>query len=224
MVDWLIFAAVFGAFFVTHAIPVRPAVKAKIASRTGARGFTFGYSALSLVMLGILIWSAGRAPFVSLWQTTVWHKHVVLAGMLGVCMLLAMSVGRPNPFSFGGAQNHLFDPHHPGIIRWMRHPLLISLALWAGLHVLPNGNLAHVLMFGVFLGFALLGQRIIDKRKRRQMGDTAWRALLVTTKAAPFFQKPHKTRQAVIRSLAGLILWIALMIAHPTIIGVSPLP
>ena len=139
-------------------------------------------------------------------------------------MLLSMSVGRPNPVSFGGAQNHLFDPYHPGIIRWMRHPLLISLALWAGLHVLPNGNLAHVLMFGVFLGFALLGQRIIDKRKRRQMRDTTWRALLVTTKAAPLFQRLHKTRQAVTRSLAGLITWVAMTSAHPSIIGVSPLP
>ncbi|MEO9575931.1 NnrU family protein [Tateyamaria sp.] len=203
---------------------MRPAVKAKIASRIGARGFTFGYSAVSLIMLGALIWAAGRAPFVLLWPLAIWHKYVVLLGMLGVCLLLALSIGRPNPFSFGGAQNHLFDAERPGIIRWMRHPLLVALALWAGLHILPNGNLAHVILFGVFLCFALSGQRIIDRRKRRQMGNEAWHTLLKMTMAAPLWQTPQAVRNIGIRLFAGSALWGVLVIAHPSLIGVSSLP
>nr|WP_299880523.1 NnrU family protein [uncultured Sulfitobacter sp.] len=41
-----------------------------------------------------------------------------------------MSLGRPNPFSFGGSRNAQFDPAHPGLVRFMRHPLLVALALW----------------------------------------------------------------------------------------------
>ena len=74
---------------------------------------------------------------------------MVHLGMFAVCLILALSIARPNPFSFGGAQNARFDPARPGIVRWVRHPILLSLALWAGLHLLPNGDLSHVILFGV---------------------------------------------------------------------------
>ncbi len=222
--DWLIFATAFLAFFVTHGVPVRPPIKARIVNWTGRRGFTLGYSALSFVMLGMLIWAAGRAPFVALWPLAIWHKYLVLAGMFAVCMLPALSIARPNPFSFGGAKNHLFDPKRPGIIRWVRHPLLIAPALWAGLHLLPNGDVAHVILFGVFLGFALLGPRIIDRRRRREMGPGAWRALLQRTKTAPVWYRPHSIVDLGLRVLIGVVVWALLIMAHPGVIGVSPLP
>ena len=115
-----------------------------------AAGFTLAYSALSLAVLTWVIGAAGRAPYVPLWQWAPWQNHVVLVVMALVCLLLALSIGRPNPFSFGGARNQDFDPHVPGIIRLHRHPLLLALGLWAFAHTLPNGDLAHVILFGVF--------------------------------------------------------------------------
>ena len=41
--------------------------------------------------------------------------------------------------------------------------------------LVPNGDLAHVILFGTFAGFALLGQRLIDRRKRREMGKALGR-------------------------------------------------
>lgn len=218
--SWGAFAAVFVAFFLTHSIPVRPAVKARLTDRVGPRGFGWGYSALSLAMLTLLIWSAGQAPHLLLWPQAPWQRHVVQAGMLVVCLILAFTIARPNPFSFGGARNEQFDPAQPGIIRWTRHPVPLALALWAGLHLLPNGDLAHLLLFGVLGGFAVVGRALIDRRKRRALGVARWQALFAAKQRAPLLQPPGSWGMSLARLLLGLASYLVLLWAHPVIIGV----
>ncbi|MFX0545370.1 NnrU family protein [Roseovarius sp. S1116L3] len=221
--SWTAFAAIFAAFFLTHSIPVRPAVKAGITRQIGARGFGLAYSALSTGMLVLLIWAAGQAPYIQLWPQAEWQRHAVHLGMLAVCLILALSLGRPNPFSFGGVRNDSFDPARPGIVRWMRHPVLVALALWAGLHLLPNGDLAHVILFGVLATFAVAGRALIDRRKRRVMGAGRWQALHDRVMEAPRVQPPHSWRGLALRIAAGLATFAALIAAHPVVIGVPAL-
>ncbi|HKL06680.1 MAG TPA: NnrU family protein [Roseovarius sp.] len=220
---WFGFTAVFAAFFLTHSIPVRPAVKSRILNRVGARGFAMAYSALSVAMLTLLIWSAGKAPYVQLWPQMEWHRHTAHLGMLAVCLILALGVARPNPFSFGGARNNSFDRTRPGIVRWTRHPILLALALWAGVHLLPNGDLANVILFGVLGGFAIAGRGLIDRRKRRVLGDTEWNALDTARRTAPFFHAPRFWPELCIRLLIGLAAFAGLLLAHPHVIGVPAL-
>ena len=215
---WAEFAAAFAVFFVSHSVPVRPRVRAFLVQHLGPRGFTLAYSALSLAVLTWVIGAAGRAPYVPLWQWAPWQNHVVLVVMALVCLLLALSIGRPNAFSFGGARNQDFDPHVPGIIRLHRHPLLLALGLWAFAHTLPNGDLAHVILFGVFGVFALLGQKIIDRRKQRIMG-AEWGALWAQTRAS----RLHLGILTPVRVFAGILLYGFLIWLHPTVFGVSPL-
>ena len=59
---WAGFAAIFAGFFLTHSVPVRPGVKARLIGLLGSRGFGLAYSALSLAMLVVLIRAAGAAP------------------------------------------------------------------------------------------------------------------------------------------------------------------
>ena len=68
----------------------------------------------------------------------------------------------------------------------MRHPLLWVFALWAASHAVPNGDLAHLLLFGTFTAMALLGMVAIDRRKRRQMGEAEWARLAARTAFWPF--------------------------------------
>ncbi|MEI4232320.1 NnrU family protein [Roseovarius sp. D22-M7] len=219
---WTEFAAAYTVFFLSHSIPVRSPVRARLQSRLGQAGFTAAYSALSLGVLAWLIGAAGRAPYLPLWGWAPWQNHVVLAAMLPVCVILALSIARPNPFSFGGTRNARFDPRRPGIVRWTRHPLLVALALWAGAHVVPNGDLAHVILFGTFAAFAGLGGRLIDRRKRRDMGAD-WDRLRAAVAAAPMhIAAPHRT--TLLRLSAGLLLYGALIWLHPLLFGVSPLP
>jgi uncharacterized membrane protein len=142
--------------------------------------------------------------------------------MLPVCVMLALSIARPNPFSFGGARNDRFDPARPGIVRWSRHPLLVALALWAGAHLVPNGDLAHVFLFGTFAVFALLGGHLIDRRKRREMGGE-WHRLRAVVDGGPLWPR-SVSRGDVMRLSVGVVLYAALIGIHPVLFGVSPLP
>ena len=135
---WGEYALAFGAFFLTHSVPIRPPVRPSLVARLGHAGFGLIYSALSLGVLAWLIGAAGRAPYLPLWPWAPWQNHVVLMVMLPVCLILALAIARPNPFSFGGAQNDRFDPARPGLMRLTRHPLLLALALWSGAHLLAT--------------------------------------------------------------------------------------
>ena len=218
---WFEFALAYAVFFLSHSLPVRPPLRPWLQARRGAFGFTLAYSALSLAVLAWLIGAAGRAPHVPLWDWAPWQAHAPLLVMGPVCLILALSIGRPNPLSFGGARNDLFDPARPGIVRVWRHPLLLALALWAAAHVVPNGDLAHVILFGTFAAFALLGGRLIDRRKRREMGPE-WQRMRDRVADAPLLSA-SPSRGTLLRIAAGGALYGALLWAHPFLFGVSPL-
>jgi uncharacterized membrane protein len=102
--------------------------------------------------------------------------------------------------------------------------LLLALALWALAHLLPNGDLAHVLLFGLFAGFALSGQWIVDRRRKRMMGAD-WALLNAARRAAPLWPpRPASSSGTAVRLGLGLAGFALLVAAHPVVIGVSPLP
>jgi len=217
---WNEFAFAFAAFFLTHSIPIRPPLRPWAVARLGHAGFGIAYSALSLAVLAWLIAAAGRAPYVPLWDWAPWQNHVVLAAMLPVCLILSLAIARPNPFSFGGAQNDRFDPESPGIVRLTRHPLLLALGIWSAAHILPNGDLAHVILFGTFAGFAMLGGRLVDRRRQREMGQR-WHDLRAALSECP--ASLSLTADTLLRLAAGLMLYAGLIWLHPLVIGVDPL-
>lgn len=217
---WNEFAFAFAAFFLTHSIPIRPPLRPWAVARLGHAGFGIAYSALSLAVLAWLIAAAGRAPYVPLWDWAPWQNHVVLAVMLPVCVILSLAIARPNPFSFGGTQNDRFDPASPGIVRLTRHPLLLALGIWSAAHILPNGDLAHVILFGTFAGFAMLGGRLVDRRRQREMGQR-WHDLRAALSECP--ASLSLTADTLLRLAAGLMLYAGLIWLHPLVIGVDPL-
>lgn len=217
---WNEFAFAFAAFFLTHSIPIRPPLRPWAVARLGHAGFGIAYSALSLAVLAWLIAAAGRAPYVPLWDWAPWQNHVVLAVMLPVCVILSLAIARPNPFSLGGAQNDRFDPARPGIVRLTRHPLLLALGIWSAAHILPNGDLAHVILFGTFAGFAMLGGRLVDRRRQREMGQR-WHDLRAALSECP--ASLSLTADTLLRLAAGLMLYAGLIWLHPLVIGVDPL-
>lgn len=218
---WSEFALAYAAFFLSHSIPVRPPVRPWLQHILGGTGFTLAYSMLSLGVLGWLIGAAGRAPHVPLWSWAAWQAWVPLVVMLPVCLILALTIARPNPFSFGGARNDHFDPLRPGIVGWTRHPLLVALALWAAAHAVPNGDLAHLILFGTFAAFAILGRWLIDRRKQHEMGAD-WQGLQVAVAGRPRL-RDGVSRNTTMRLVSGAVLYVALIWVHPILFGVSPL-
>jgi len=220
--EWSGLALAFAAFFLSHSVPIRAPVRPILVRRLGATGFGLAYSALSIGVLAWLIVATARAPYLPVWGWAPWQNHLVLAVMLPVCLIIALSVGRPNPLSFGGASNAAFDPRHPGIVRFTRHPLLVALALWSLAHLVANGDVAHILLFGTFAAFAILGGRLVDRRKRREMG-AGWDHLRAEVRAHPIGQF-SASRGAMLRVGFGFALYLALIMLHPIVIGVSPIP
>jgi len=220
---WAEYAMALGMFFLSHTMLLRPPVKAALMAWIGRRGFSLGYSVLSLGVLYWVLMAAGRAPHVPLWGWASWQAQVTWLAMLAGCLLAALALGRPNPFSFGGRGGAGFDPARPGVIRYTRHPLLLALALWAGGHMVPNGDLAHVMLFGLFAGFAILGQRIVARRRKRAMG-AEWARLEAARRALPPWPpRPASTGGAALRLGLGGAAFAGLVALHPVFIGASPL-
>ena len=139
-----------------------------------------------------------------------------------VCLTRALYIDLPNSFTCRGSRNVHCAPVRPGIVLLSRHPLLLALALWAAAHVIPNGDLAHVILFGTFAAFALLGGRLIDRRKRREMGPE-WQRMHLRVADAPLLSASLPVG-TLLRVAAGGALYGALLWAHPFLFGVSPLP
>lgn len=220
---WAELAIAFAVFFASHSLPLRPVARSRVEGLIGRHAFLTAYSALSIAVLTWLIGAAGRAPYVELWPWQVWQMHVPALVMLPVCLIVALAIARPNPFSFGGRANETFDPERPGLARWSRHPLLVAMALWAAAHVTANGDLAHALLFGAFAAFALAGMKIVDRRRQREMG-AGWQSLSEAVAASPLLPVPVSTKALALRLGAGLCLYLGLLLLHPVVIGVSPLP
>lgn len=217
---WSEFVLALCAFFLSHALLVRAPVKPWLVARIGAQGFSALYSVLSLAVLAWVMIAAARAPYVRLWAWAPWQNWLAIVGMLAACLIVALSLGRPNPFSFGGPDTG-FDPDAPGLVGVMRHPLLVAAGLWASVHGVANGNLAHGALFFSFAGFSLLGMRIIDRRRQRLMGAD-WAELWTRVRSAK--AAPISIPRDVPRILIGALGWCALILGHGAVIGVSPWP
>jgi len=223
--------AALGAFFASHIVPARPPVRRFFVERLGKKTYTAFYSAVSLAILFWLIVAAGRAPQVRLWDFEPWQLWVPNIAMPLACLLIAFGVAAPSPFSITGRDGSNFDPERPGIAGVTRHPLLWAITLWAGAHAVPNGDLAHVMLFGLFAVSGIAGMFILDARKRREWGQDLWARRAARTSIVPFaavvagdFRLDGLWRQHIVRILAALALYLTLLMSHQAIIGVSPLP
>lgn len=220
---WITFFATYAAFLASHMIPARPEVRGRLIATVGQRAYVLGYSLLSLGLLYLLIIAAGQAPRVTLWEQTRVARWAVNIAMPLSISLIVLSVGCPNPLSFGGRQ-HGFDPARPGIVGVTRHPLLWALVLWSGAHLLANGELAHVFLFGGMLVFAFGGMLALDRRSRTRLAEDfdrmCYRApLLPFGRGWPTGWTGSFRRLA----LAGLI-WAAVYNLHPALFAASPRP
>ncbi|MBY6058290.1 NnrU family protein [Leisingera daeponensis] len=217
---WLEFTTALMLFLASHAIPVRPPVRPWLVNRLGLRGYIVAYSVLSLAILAWLAVAAARAPYMGVLPYWEGFRWVPLLVMPLACLLAVAGMMRQNPFGFGGLGLRAFDPEDPGVLAVSRHPLLAAMALWAGAHLLANGDLAHVILFGLFAGFAWMGMALIDKRKQRQMGQGEWRRLSRNTARLNLARLRPSAGEA---GLAAAV-FLALLVLHAPVIGYSPMP
>jgi uncharacterized membrane protein len=149
------------------------------------------YSLVSLVGFVLLIvgYGAARESPVMLYQPPVWMRHLALLSMVPVFPLLIAT-------------------YMPGRIRAaVKHPMLTAVKLWAFAHLLSNGMLHDVLLFGGFLAWAVADRVSMKRRTQR-----------------PLPGAPARPANDLIAVVTGLVLYgVFVTWLHGWLFGVTPL-
>ncbi len=224
MISMALAAAFWIALHLLVAGPLRPA----LAARLGEYGFRGLFSLLSAAGLAWLVIAFRAAPFVPIWEPAPGARYVALGLMFLAFILLPFSIATGNP-TLAGADLILKDRLPvEGMTRITRHPGLWAFSLWAIAHLLANGDLAGILLFGAILITALNGMVSIDRKRRRALGQS-WEGFAAVTSRIPFAailagrNRLRLDELALWRAALGVALFAAALWLHARA-GLPPLP
>jgi len=151
------------------------------------------FALVSLVGFVLIIWGYGQARLdpVWLWHPPLWTRHLV-----GLLMLPALILAGSS--------------HIPGSAIRVKvgHPLIAGTKLWAGAHLIANGSLSDLVLFGSFLAWSIIAYSRAVRRDRgaglvSPVTSLRWDALAVTI---------------------GIALWLVFAFyLHSALFGVSPM-
>lgn len=222
MTGWAEYTLALTLFAASHFVPRLGGLREWLISAVGRRVYFAVYGVLSLMLMVWVIVAAGRAPYVELWPQLPWTRWVPNLVMPVALVLVVCGAGMAQPFTLGGRKS--FDPAQPGFAAVSRHPLFLALALWAGAHLVPNGDLAHVILFGSFTAMALAAILAFDAKARRASNLLSHTSLFSLRPFADPQWRCLNLRRIVIRTTIGLTLWMGALHLHTLVIGVSPFP
>ena len=161
-------------------------------ARVGEKPWKGIYSLLSIAGFVLLVigYGAARQSPVVLFAPPVWTRHLAALLTIPAFVLLVAAYVPGN-----------------AIKRAVGHPMIAGVKVWALAHLLANGTLADVLLFGTFLAWAVLG--FIAARRRDRAAGT-------TYPAGP-------GSRTAITVVVGLVAWAVFAFAlHRPLIGVAP--
>ena len=178
-------------FLGTHSVRiVADDWRTRTVARIGLLPWKAIYSAVSLLGLSLIVWGFGlaRQQPVQLWSPPVALRHLASVLTLGAFILLVAAYVPGNQIK---ARLH--------------HPMVLGVKTWALAHVLANGNVAHVVLFGSFLAWGVLD--FIAARRRDPAADTPY---------------PNGTGRATgITVILGTAAWVVVALwLHGVLIGV----
>ncbi|WP_294539343.1 NnrU family protein [uncultured Rhodoblastus sp.] len=137
-------------FIGAHSTPTFPDFRTGLIERLGPGPYKLLFTAASLAGLVLIVVGAsalrGSAEDLAIWSPPLWTRHLALALMLPAFVLIAAA----------NIPSHIRDK--------ARHPMLAGVKIWAFAHLLANGDLLALLLFGSFLAYAIY-DRISLKRR-----------------------------------------------------------
>lgn len=166
--------------------------RVQMLARVGEGAYKGVYSLLSLFGFALIIYGFGvaRETPIVLWTPPVGMRHAASLLTLVAFVLLAAA----------------YVPRN-GIKARVHHPMVLGVKSWALAHLLANGNLAHVLLFGAFLAWGVLD--FIASRRRDRATGTSYAAGTVSATAIT----------VVVGGLAWMVFALYL---HGWLIGIRP--
>lgn len=156
MTIFLVGLAVFFGLHVYSALRSR-AAESDLRERLGYGPFMGGYSLISLIGFVMIVYGFGASRGAGLLYTPpTWAQHLNLVLMIPALILLVASQ---------------FPAGH--IAKITKHPMLLSVKVWALGHLLANGELNSVILFGSFLAYAVFDRIMVKRRGDNGPGPEA---------------------------------------------------
>lgn len=173
---------------------VAPGWQAAQRGRLGQRKWRLIYSLVSLVGLALVVWGYAMARHrpVLLWVPSPGMRH--LTALLVLLAFILFAAG---------------DVPRNSIKAALRQPAIVGVLVWAAAHLLANGMLADLLLFGSFLAWAAL-DLVVTRRREAGVGETY----------------PAGTLKGNLITVAsGAAIWAVVALwLHEWLIGVRPIP
>jgi len=177
-------------FFGVHTLTTQREMRAQVIAASGEGGYKIGYALVSLLGFVLIVWGFAHYRATGMWE--IWTpptalKHLAVALMLPAVILVVASYIRGR------------------IYTRLKHPMLAGIKLWAAAHLLANGDLGSIILFGSFLGWA-----VFDRISLKHRADSG----------APPIPVGGPSND-LIAVAVGLVAYLALGFAfHPVVIGV----
>jgi uncharacterized membrane protein len=175
----------------SHTLTAQRDMRAALIGSTGEGLYKILYSLVSLAGIVLIAWGFAKyraTGWIDVWSPPGATKHVTIALMLPAIILVVASYLRGRIYAV------------------VKHPMLAGVKLWAFAHLLANGDLGSIILFGSFLGWA-----VYDRISLKHRADAG---------------APPIPVGGVINDLlavvVGLVAYLALgFVFHPIVIGVA---
>jgi uncharacterized membrane protein len=141
-------------FFAAHAFSMFREARARLLAKLGALPYRGLYLLVSLAGFALIVHGYAQAPRIDVWLPPVALRHVTMLLMLPVFVLLAAA----------------YVPGH--IKARLGNPMLLAVKTWALAHLLINGDLASMLLFGAFLAFGVVDLIAVKRGGRSSVVET----------------------------------------------------
>ncbi|NKB61789.1 MAG: NnrU family protein [Gammaproteobacteria bacterium] len=170
-------------FIGIHLVPCIPSFKSSLVGKMGANGYKGMFSILSFLSLGLIIYGFGAAEFVPVYDPPHWGRYFAMIAMIPVLILLPAANMPTN------------------IKRFIRHPMLLGVVLWAVAHLCANGDQASMILFGALGVYGVFG---------------IWSA---NSRGATTSTEVVSLKKDMIVIVAGLVVYAVLIYFHGTLFG-----
>ena len=183
-------------FLGVHTLPAQRRLRGRAIAAMGEGGYKIVYALVSVLGIALIAWGFAHyraGGMIDVWEgsvspkTLVILKHTTVGLMLPAVILVVASYLR----------GHIY--------KTLKHPMLAGVKLWAAAHLLANGDLGSIILFGSFLGWA-----VFDRISLKRRADAGGPPIPV-----------GGWGNDMIAVAVGIVAYLALALAfHPVVIGV----
>ena len=178
-------------FLGAHVFVTLRAPRAAVIARIGEwpyKGLMGLVSLVGLVLIGYGFGQYRATGWIQLWSPPGWTYYLTQLLMWPASIMVVAAYARGS------------------IWRTLKHPMLVGVKTWAVAHLISNGDLGSIVLFGSFLAWA-----VYDRITLKRRADPGAPAIPVGGR-----------RNDIIALVVGTLLYLALgLVFHPLVVGVS---